>query len=71
MCVCVCVWTRGITLKAINSQQHNVAYHGPHYDWLNRFYTLYMADIVDIFSRHVFTTETRHRNQSNITKLVL
>ena len=41
------------------------------YDWLNKFYSLYMAAIVSIISRRGLTIEARHRNQPNKSKLSL
>ena len=41
------------------------------YDWLNKFYSCYMAAIVGIVSRCGFIIEAYHRNQPNKSKLVL
>ena len=41
------------------------------YDWLNKFYSLYMAAFVNIISRHGLTIVTRHTNQPNKNKLAL
>ena len=59
VCMCVCVHPRLV-----------VWYESP-YDWLNKFYSLYMATIVGIIGRRGLTTEVHHRKQSNKSKLVL
>ena len=41
------------------------------YDWLNKFYSFYMAAIVSIISRHGLTTKVHCRNQPNKSKLAL
>ena len=39
------------------------------YVWLNKFYSLCMAAVVSIISRHGLTIEVCHRNQLNKSKL--
>ena len=41
------------------------------YDWLNKFYSCYIATTVSIISRHGLIIDVRHRNQPNKSKLVL
>ena len=41
------------------------------FDWLNKFYSFYMAAIVGIVSRHGLTGEACHNNQPNESKLAL
>ena len=41
------------------------------YDWLNNFYSFYMAAIVGIVCRCGLTIEVRRRNQTNKSKLEL
>ena len=41
------------------------------YDWLNKFYSFYVAAIVGIISRHGLRIEAHHRNQSSKSKLSL
>ena len=41
------------------------------YDWLNRFYSFYMAIVVGIVSRHDLTVEGHCINQPNKCKLAL
>ena len=41
------------------------------YNWLNKFYNFYVADIVSIISTCSLTIEACHRNQLNKSKLVL
>ena len=38
---------------------------------LNKFYNFYMTTVVSIISRHSLRNEACHRNQCNMTKLVL
>ena len=41
------------------------------YDWLNKFYSFYMAAVVDIISRHGLRIDARHTNQPYKNKLEL
>ena len=41
------------------------------YDWLNKFYSLYIAAVIDIVSRCGLRIEVDHRNQPIKAKLVL
>ena len=41
------------------------------YDWLNKFYSLYMTAIVGFVSRRGLWIEVRHKNQPNKSKLAL
>ena len=41
------------------------------YDWINKFYSLYMAAVVGIVSRHGLSINAHGRNQPNKSKLVL
>ena len=40
-------------------------------DWLNKFYSFYMAAVVSIVSRCAPSKDTRNRNQPNKNKLTL
>ena len=41
------------------------------YDWLNNFYSFYVAVVVSIISRHGLSTDAHHKNQPNKCKLAL
>ena len=62
MCVCACLPPRLLITSGVIQIQ---------YDWLNKFYTFYMAAIVSIVSRSQLTIEAYRRNQTNKSKLAL
>ena len=66
MCVYMCVYVS--TPEAINNQWHDM---DSIYDWLNKFYSFYMAAVVSIISRHGLSIDAYHRNQLDNSKLVL
>ena len=41
------------------------------YDWLNKFYSCYVAAVVSIISRRGLSTDAHHKNQPNKCKLAL
>ena len=41
------------------------------HDWPNRFYNIYMVAIVNIISKRGLRIEACHRNQPNMSKLLL
>ena len=41
------------------------------YDWLNKFYSFYMAGEVNIISRRSISIDSHHRNQPNKCSLAL
>ena len=41
------------------------------YDWLNKFYSFYVAAVVSIISRRGLSTDAHHENQHNKCKLAL
>ena len=47
-----------------------MVWYEPH-DWLNKFYSFYMAAVVDIVSRCGLGIDAHHRNQPDKSKLAL
>ena len=56
MCVCVCLTSRLL----LSSGMIWIPY-----DWLNKFYSCYVAAVVGIISRCGFRNKVCHRNQTN------
>ena len=69
MCVCMCVSVCPPLRLVITS---GVMWHDmdPYY-WLNKFYSICMAAILSIVTRHGLRIEVHHRNQPNKSKLAL
>ena len=66
VCVCVCVCVSLPPRVLITSGMMWTLY-----DWLNKFYSFYMAVIVSIVNGHCLTIELHPRNVPNKSKLVL
>ena len=69
MCVCVCVHHQGFIVIISDTIWHDMK----PYDWLNKFYSLWMAAVVCIVNRRCLTIEARCtcRSQPNKIKLAL
>ena len=65
VCLCACVYVSAPRLLIISGRILTP------YDWLNKFYSFYMAAIVGILSRRGLTIEVHRRNQLKKGKLVL
>ena len=65
VCLCVCPPPRLVTASDVMWHDMNP------YDWLNKFYSFYMAAIVGIISIRGFRIEACCRNQPNKTELTL
>ena len=69
VCVCVCVCVHMCVCMCVCVPTPWGMIWTP-YDWLNNFYSCYMAAIVSIISRCGLRIKVCHRNQANKTKLV-
>ena len=63
MCLCVCVSSLRLLITS------GVIWSP--YDWLNKFYSFYMAAVVVIDDGHGLTVEAHRTNQRNKSKLSL
>ena len=68
VCVCVCVSPPLSILITSGMVWHDIT---PPYDWLNKFYRLYVAAVAGIIGRYGLTIEVHHWNQLNKSKLAL
>ena len=65
VCVSVCLPPRLVITSGVMWRDMDP------YDWLNKYYSFFMAAIVGIISRRGFRIKAHHRNQPNKSKLVL
>ena len=57
VCVCVCVF---VYVCVSTPEASGMIW--TQYDWLSKFYSLYMASVVDIVSKSGLTIKACHRN---------
>ena len=58
-CVCMCVWPSSYYMLNSSTMWCDM----DPYDWLDIFYTFYVAAVIDTISRFGITIEMCHRNQ--------